>query len=89
MLISYNIKEYRLEEKILIYVFIIIFCLFALIVLGFFYYLFSKVKEMEQNSEELEEIYNLRPTDISTSFISEIAFNTNSINNPKVNTSNL
>ena len=44
---------------------------------------------MEQNSEELEEIYNLRPTDISTSFISEIAFNTNSINNPKVNTSDL
>ena len=89
MLISYNINEYHLEEKIFIYVFIIIFCLFALIVLGFFYYLFSKVKEMEQNSEELEEISNLKGTDVSSSFISEISFNINNLNNPKVNASDL
>ena len=56
MYISYDIDDYKYEKPKFIILIIIILVSFGLIIFIVFVYLFSKVKQMEQNIEELEDI---------------------------------
>ena len=56
MFISYDMNDFIYEKPKFIIVVIIIIVIFGLIVFVVVIYLFSKVKQMEQNIEELEDI---------------------------------